>query len=126
MIDGYNALGEVRIKRPSQRAAKEEGRGGNSGGFCTAEGGAVAMEAGLPRLHQVRVCVFFFFIVCEFPVEFEVSVEGNLMHPSFHRLIYCLPVTFSIREMSRSSHVVVYWLPPLPLKFQTESTSWTW
>lgn len=72
MIDGYNALGDVRVKRPSQRAAKEEGRGGNLGGFGTGEGGAVAMEAGLPRLHQVCVCVYFP------PKSGFVSVEGKI------------------------------------------------
>lgn len=72
MIDDYSALGEVRVKSTAQRPVKEEGKGGNTGGFGTEERGVMAMEAGLPRLNQV----------CPFPVEVEVALEGNLMHPS--------------------------------------------
>lgn len=53
MIDGYTALGEVRVSSTAQRVAREEGRGGGDGG----ERGAAAMEAGLPRLYQVHAQV---------------------------------------------------------------------
>ena len=49
MIDGYTALGEIRVSTTAQRIAKEEGRGGTD----AEESGATATEMGLPRLCQV-------------------------------------------------------------------------
>lgn len=49
LIDGYTALGEVRVSSTAQRIAKE----GGWGGADAEERGAVPMETGLPRLCQV-------------------------------------------------------------------------
>lgn len=49
MIDGYAALGGVRVSSAAQRIAKEEGRGGPD----AEERSALGTEAGLPRLCQV-------------------------------------------------------------------------
>lgn len=47
MMDGYKALGEVRVSSKAKRVAEEQGRG-ERGGSLQGEG------PGLPRLCQVR------------------------------------------------------------------------
>lgn len=51
MIDGYDALGEIRVSSTARRQAEKEQRGRGDGGL----GGGEAGAAGLPRMCQVCV-----------------------------------------------------------------------